>query len=198
MAVRRYGRTIDRPDPTLFGTLQTQYTYEPFGFASQTGVASTNSYTYTGREEDGTGLMYYRARYYHPRLQRFISEDPIGFAGGDANLYAYVGGNPISRTDAYGLYWFQQPWQAVDPIVGRDHTFVEPGGPISSFIEKYVPAGRTLAEIHDPLVDVLTRAGIPDPIANIPTMPLAYIAAVNREIRRSLGLEKQPMPPCRP
>jgi hypothetical protein len=31
-------------------------------------------------------LRYYRARYYHPGLQRFVSEDPIGFAGGDPNL----------------------------------------------------------------------------------------------------------------
>ncbi len=180
------------------GTVQTSYTYEPFGATSQSGTASTNSYKYTGREDDGTGLYYYRARYYSPRLQRFVSEDPIGFGGGDANLYAYVGGNPISRTDAYGLYWFQQPWQAENPIVGRVDTFIPPGGPISSFIEQYVPAGRTLAEIHDPLIDVLTRSGIPDSIANVPTMPFAYIAAVNREIRRSLGLTKQPTPPCRP
>jgi uncharacterized protein RhaS with RHS repeats len=32
--------------------------------------------------DDGTGIYYYRARYYHPQLQRFISEDPIGVGGG--------------------------------------------------------------------------------------------------------------------
>ncbi len=94
------GSTVALGDNT--GTLQTQYTYEPFGFASKTGAASTNSYKYTGREEDGTGLLYYRARYYHPRLQRFIAEDPIGFRGG-INLYAYVGNNPIKQTDPTGL-----------------------------------------------------------------------------------------------
>ncbi|HEV8640824.1 MAG TPA: RHS repeat-associated core domain-containing protein [Methylomirabilota bacterium] len=36
-------------------------------------------------------MYYYRARYYHPTLQRFVSEDSLGFAAGDANLYAYVG-----------------------------------------------------------------------------------------------------------
>ncbi|MDH5669368.1 MAG: RHS repeat-associated core domain-containing protein [Nitrospira sp.] len=75
------GSTVTLGDNT--GTLQTQYTYEPFGFVSQTGAASTSSYKFTGREDDGSGLMYYRARYYHPRLQRFIAEDPIGFSGGD-------------------------------------------------------------------------------------------------------------------
>ena len=36
-------------------------------------------------------------------MSRFISENPIGFAGGDVNLYAYVGGNPISLVDPLGL-----------------------------------------------------------------------------------------------
>lgn len=95
------GSTVALGDGT--GVLQTQYTYEPFGFVSQTGAASTSSYKYTGREDDGTGLMYYRARYYHPRMQRFISEDPIGFRGGDVNLYGYVRNNPVNLTDPQGL-----------------------------------------------------------------------------------------------
>ena len=66
-------------------------------------AASTNSYKYRGREEDGTGLAYYRTRYYHPRLQRFISEDPIGLAGG-INQYAYVGNQPLRYTDSSGLF----------------------------------------------------------------------------------------------
>jgi RHS repeat-associated protein len=45
---------------------------------------------------------YYRARYYHPGLQRFISEDPIGFGGGDFNLYAYVFNDPILSNDPTG------------------------------------------------------------------------------------------------
>ncbi|MDR4470589.1 MAG: RHS repeat-associated core domain-containing protein [Nitrospira sp.] len=84
------------------GTLQTQYTYEPFGFTTQTGVGSTSSFKFTGREDDGTGLFYYRARYYQPRLQRFISEDPIGFASGDFNLYAFLGNNPVNDIDPLG------------------------------------------------------------------------------------------------
>ena len=80
----------------------TSWTYDPYGKATYTGVAQSNPFLYTGRELDGTGLYYYRARYYHPTLQRFIAEDPIGFKGG-ANIYAYVGGNPISRIDPTGL-----------------------------------------------------------------------------------------------
>jgi len=66
--------------------VQDEYTHEPFGKTTATGIASANAFEYRGREDDGTGLYCYRARYYHPTLQRFTSDDPIGFAGGDVNL----------------------------------------------------------------------------------------------------------------
>jgi RHS repeat-associated protein len=97
------GSTVALGDGT--GTLQTQYTYEPFGVTTQTGLASTSSYKYTGREDDGSGLMYYRARYYQPRLQRFIAEDPLVFAGGNANIYLYVANNPTRWRDPSGLFF---------------------------------------------------------------------------------------------
>ncbi len=58
---------------------------------------------FTGRELEETGLYYYRARFYMPDLGRFISKDPIGFAGGDTNLYSYVGQNPVNFVDPSGL-----------------------------------------------------------------------------------------------
>jgi hypothetical protein len=51
-------------------------------------------------------LYFYRARYYDPQLMRFISEDPIGLAGG-MNSYAYVKGNPHRYTDPFGLWTIQ-------------------------------------------------------------------------------------------
>ncbi|WP_256260761.1 RHS repeat-associated core domain-containing protein [Burkholderia sp. NFPP32] len=77
--------------------------YEPYGNPSATGETNTNTAQYTGRENDGTGLYYYRARYYQPRVGRFVSEDPIGLNGG-SNLYAYVGGNPINLIDPTGEF----------------------------------------------------------------------------------------------
>jgi RHS repeat-associated protein len=58
---------------------------------------------YTSRENDATGLLYYRARYYDPVLKRFISSDPIGLAGG-MNMYAYVEGDPVSLVDPTGEF----------------------------------------------------------------------------------------------
>ncbi len=84
------------------GAVSTQYTYEPFGNTSSSGSASTNAFQYTGRENDGTGLYFYRARYYSPAFGRFISEDPIGFTAGDTNLYRYTFDNPISLRDPRG------------------------------------------------------------------------------------------------
>ncbi|MEV4757046.1 RHS repeat-associated core domain-containing protein [Micromonospora sp. NPDC049559] len=77
------------------------YAYDPFGGTTVNGDDGGNPYRYTGREDDGTGLYYYRARYYSPVLQRFISEDPIGFAGG-VNLHAYVGNQPTVLSDPMG------------------------------------------------------------------------------------------------
>ena len=85
------------------GVLQTEYSFEPYGKATATGSTDNNAQTFTGREDDGTGLFYYRARYYMPGCGRFISEDPIGIASGQANWYEYVGGNPVSFLDPYGL-----------------------------------------------------------------------------------------------
>jgi len=48
------------------------------------------------------GNSFYRARYYHPTFQRFIAQDQIGFAGGDPNLYAHVGNNPLILLDPTG------------------------------------------------------------------------------------------------
>ena len=53
-----------------------------------------------GREADSeTGLQYNRARYYDPKVGRWLSQDPLGFAAGDGNLYRYVGNAPTRSGD---------------------------------------------------------------------------------------------------
>jgi RHS repeat-associated protein len=78
----------------------TLYAYSPYGEATQVGE-NDNSLQYTGRENDETGLYFYRARYYDPALKRFITSDPIGLQGG-VNTYSYVFNNPLRWIDPTG------------------------------------------------------------------------------------------------
>jgi uncharacterized protein RhaS with RHS repeats len=63
------GNTLALTDSS--GVVQTEYTYQPFGETTTSGSANGNPTQYTGRDNDGTGLYYYRGRYYSPGLHRF-------------------------------------------------------------------------------------------------------------------------------
>nr|NJM04536.1 RHS repeat-associated core domain-containing protein [Desulfobacula sp.] len=77
--------------------------YGPFGEAISSSGTSPSTLKYTGRElDEETGLYYYRARYYDPKIGRFLNEDPLGFEAG-VNFYAYVQNNPINSNDPMGL-----------------------------------------------------------------------------------------------
>jgi RHS repeat-associated protein len=94
------GSTVALTDTT--GSLQVGYTYDPYGNMTISG-STANSYGYTGREYDGLGIDYYRARYYNPQFGRFLSEDPSGLAAG-SNLYQYANGSPTNFRDPNGRF----------------------------------------------------------------------------------------------
>jgi len=100
------GSTLGLTDAS--GALNTTYTYEPFGNVTISGAANAIPFQFTGRENDGTGLYFYRARYYSPTLQRFIAQDPIELRGG-VNLYAAMSDDPIDHSDPLGLFWLVFP-----------------------------------------------------------------------------------------
>jgi RHS repeat-associated protein len=64
--------------------------FQPFGFAS-------------GLYDQDTKLVRFGVRDYNPSIGRWISKDPVLFAGGDANLYGYVLGDPVNLFDPSGL-----------------------------------------------------------------------------------------------
>ncbi len=92
-----------------------QYKYDAFGqptisdwgggnvrSASSAGIG--NRFMFTGREYlSELGVYDYRNRFYHPGLGRFLQSDPIGFGGGDINIFRYCGGNPVNGSDPSGL-----------------------------------------------------------------------------------------------
>ncbi|MEZ2228306.1 MAG: RHS repeat domain-containing protein [Microcoleus sp.] len=86
------------------GAVQNHIIYDSFGnVLSQSNPDASSRYLFTGREFDReTGLQFNRARYYDPGTGKFLSEDPIGFDGGDANLYGYVQNSSVNTTDPTG------------------------------------------------------------------------------------------------
>ncbi len=109
-------------------TVVQRYSYSVFGQPRPT-TGFRNAYQFAARPWDKeTGLYYNDARYYDPMEGRFISRDPIGFAGGDVNLFGYVGNNSPNFTDPSGLapkdklyglppeFW---EWYHRDPYQGK-------------------------------------------------------------------------------
>jgi RHS repeat-associated protein len=79
------------------------YAYDAFGNLSASTGSLANPFRYTGREFDSDiGLYYYRMRTYDPSVGRFVSEDPIGFSGGN-NFYRYVRNSPSRFVDPSGM-----------------------------------------------------------------------------------------------
>lgn len=95
------------------GQVSNRYSYTAYGESSATPGFEESQLMFAGREYDAQDLYFYRARYYQPRLGRFISEDPLGLESGRTNFYEYVGGDPISRIDPLGLKDY------ADQCVGR-------------------------------------------------------------------------------
>jgi RHS repeat-associated protein len=90
-----------------------RYTYDAFGQPTihdwYGGVRSASAYgnrfLFQGREWIAElGIYDFRFRDYQPQLGRFLQKDPLGFRGGDANLFRYCNGDPVNRRDPSGLH----------------------------------------------------------------------------------------------
>jgi len=98
------GNVEQRIDYDAFGvvTEDTNPGFQPFGFAG-------------GLYDNHTGFVRFGARDYNPHTGRWTAKDPILFDGGDTNLYAYVGNDPVNWVDPTGLdFVTQEGWWATD------------------------------------------------------------------------------------
>ncbi|NCY01809.1 MAG: hypothetical protein EBX36_02600, partial [Planctomycetia bacterium] len=96
------GQVVEHRQYDTYGRLLRRTTSAAAGASVTTGVGV--EFGYAGRPmETRTGLSDNRARWYEPGTGRFLSADPSGFAGGDANLFRYVGNDPLDRIDPSGL-----------------------------------------------------------------------------------------------
>ncbi len=109
-------RDIAKYDPqTDTTTVVNHLVYDAFGnVTSETNPAVDSLFLFTARPFDAdTGLQNNLNRWYDAAVGRWLSEDPIGFAAGDGNLYRYVHNSPTFATDPIGL---QFPYPGVyDP-----------------------------------------------------------------------------------
>ncbi len=83
------------------------FSYWPYGeVKNRTGTTPT-PFQYVGTREyyrDSPSRDYVRARPLRKDLTRWMTEDPIGFEGGDWNLYRYVQTNPVTMVDPSGMF----------------------------------------------------------------------------------------------
>ena len=106
------------------GTVLWKYEYDAFGvekeIAGQDPETDTNPFRYCGEYFDKeTGSIYLRARYYNPKIGRFITQDPINDG---LNWYTYCGNEPVMRWDPTGLKgeWIRNLADAVGGKVDWD------------------------------------------------------------------------------
>ncbi|MDP7141153.1 MAG: RHS repeat-associated core domain-containing protein [Candidatus Woesearchaeota archaeon] len=93
-------------------------TYLPFGDILEGG---NDRFTYTGKEKDSTGLMYYGARYYSPFLRRFTQPDTLIqdiYDPQSLNRYAYARNNPLVYKDDSGHFWHIALGMAIGGVIG--------------------------------------------------------------------------------
>jgi RHS repeat-associated protein len=80
--------------------------YGPYGASRYTNGSLPTTIGFTGQHADTvSGLDYYNARYYDPVVGQFLSPDMKQGNAAGMDPYAYVGGNPESRTDPTGQYY---------------------------------------------------------------------------------------------
>jgi RHS repeat-associated protein len=103
------GQIAQRMDYDEFGRIvaDTNPGFQPFGFAG-------------GLYDRHTGLVRFGFRDYDPETGRWTAKDPIGFASGDGNLYAYARNDPVNLIDPIGLQSGTggSPPPAPEPSVG--------------------------------------------------------------------------------
>jgi RHS repeat-associated protein len=94
----------------LDGEVSQHVEYVPFGevFIEERNNTWNTPYLFNAKEfDEETGMYYYGARYYEPRLSLWMSVDPMQEKYPDINSYCYTYNNPINLTDPTGMDWVE-------------------------------------------------------------------------------------------
>ncbi|MGC4064923.1 MAG: RHS repeat-associated core domain-containing protein [Polyangiaceae bacterium] len=100
-------RRVVNIDPAKSSDILMEARYSAFGIPTLvSGSLSAVPFGFAGGMYDSdTELVRFGARDYDARFGRWTHKDPILFGGGQANLYVYVGNDPVNRIDPSGLEW---------------------------------------------------------------------------------------------
>jgi RHS repeat-associated protein len=88
------------------GNVTDTYSYNAFGEELSSSGSASNPHRFGGQVgyyRDKIERVYVQARHYAPDLGRWMSPDPLGFDGGDWNLYRYVSNDPVGQIDPSGM-----------------------------------------------------------------------------------------------
>ena len=152
-SVRMLAHYVSQTDTTTYHNYRI---YNAFGQMTETYGYADELFGYTGRLYDkDTALQYNLNRWYDSKVGRWLSQDPIGFAGGDANLYAYCGNDPANQTDPSGL----APPDPSAPFEPRNvpwngafgRNVLMPDGSVRYVVGDRAPLGQTVPGPVDPL-----------------------------------------------
>lgn len=103
---------------TKDGALLQAWRYDAFGVIQREPENLLAPFGFSSKQTDPeTGFVHYGRRYYVPTWGRWLSRDPKGEIDG-SNLYAFVGNNPLTKFDSWGLFGLDSGW--VDRMVDND------------------------------------------------------------------------------
>lgn len=134
-------------------TVVWRWASDPFGKISPTedpdgdGTSFTYNFRFPGQYyDDESGLHYNYFRTYDPSTGRYLESDPIGLSGG-LNTYGYVGGNPLSFIDPFGLIDLKIPG-----TTGQTTVHANPGPDVTDFRPEHEPLHVHLGNNEGPRV----------------------------------------------
>ncbi len=129
------------------GTAIDRYRYSAWGNATR-DAGSDDYRSFTGKEYDATGLIYFNARYYDPMTGRFLTEDP---ARKGISWYLYCNNNPVNAIDPKGkiIKWVQG-----QNVSDKQFTLVQ--AEANKIMKSDTVAGRKFSEINNSPTRVLT------------------------------------------
>jgi len=178
------GETVSRIDYDVWGqvTAATNLSFQPFGFAG-------------GLRDDATGLVRFGARDYDPHVGRWTAKDPIGFGGGQGNIYCYSGGDPVNYIDHTGaltavIITFDYgiaSHVAVSISNANGSTIWDPGGSFPAREEGYVH-DNNVDDKNDKNASLLRYVNWAHGVGSeVELYPLPLTVGQEEEMRDSLG-----------